>query len=258
MTIPTFDPSSCPARFRSALMPESDLLRLPHTIRFHCPYRQRPGYDRQRTRDHGSAIADDSGDVPRRDVRQPKISGGPSPKLADPERVDRRGAGRRREPSRKRSRAGGEPSSASIQLSMSVLRETCSHDISSVRTASRRRIIPSTASLPRGAAAEAVPRPAPNGSRQRPYRDRPVGFRPRLRRSAVSSLRCRKSAGGAAVIGSRRSRSAGAEGRAAWGSAGRAAGPPAAVGCPACGRARSARPAPPGGRARRRSSSGCR
>lgn len=44
-------------------MPESDLLRLPHTIRFHCPYCQSVVTTVNRTRDHGSAIADDSGDV---------------------------------------------------------------------------------------------------------------------------------------------------------------------------------------------------
>jgi hypothetical protein len=94
------------------------------------------------------------------------------------------------------------------------------------------------------------------GHRGKPQRPRHRARAPRRRR--MLRALSRKFAGVAAVIGSRRSRSAGAAGRAAWGSAGRAAGLPATVGCPACGRARSARPAPLGGRARRRSSSGYR
>jgi hypothetical protein len=40
MVIPTIIPVSCPTCFGSALMPESELLRLEHTILFHCPYCQ--------------------------------------------------------------------------------------------------------------------------------------------------------------------------------------------------------------------------
>ena len=59
MTIPAITPVSCPACFRSVLLPESDLLRLPHTILFHCPYCQSVVTTVDRSRDHNSAIADD-------------------------------------------------------------------------------------------------------------------------------------------------------------------------------------------------------
>jgi hypothetical protein len=56
-------PVSCPACFGSALMPEHELLRLPHTIMFHCPYCQRVVMTVDKTRGRGSPPTGGKGDA---------------------------------------------------------------------------------------------------------------------------------------------------------------------------------------------------